>query len=178
MTDMAKIDRLIKEKHTQDLARLEYDPTSGTFSVKDLRIVDGDEKESGPLFSGRLEEMVQNLQVPVAVLSDLCKELEEIDDYPQTIEQAVPVGGQLPISDKGRESDPTEDDEPPPPALDDEEKTTCPDCEGGEDMALCGLCGGSGEIPLVDPPAGEKGTLMVNGKEGLTKEEAKEEAGW
>jgi hypothetical protein len=35
---------------------------------------------------------------------------------------------------------------------------------------------------LVDPPAGEKGTLkgtlMVNGKEGLTKEEAKEEAGW
>ena len=100
----------------------------------------------------------------------------------QTIEQAVPVGGQLPISDKGRESDPTEDDEPPPPALDDEEKTTCPDCEGGEDMALCGLCGGSGEIPLVDPPAGEKGTLkgtlMVNGKEGLTKEEAKEEAGW
>jgi hypothetical protein len=101
---MARLDRLVKETTRQDFIRLEYDPLSSSFMIRDLRITNGDEKESDPVFESPMKDTIEALQVPVDVLEGIVRRLREEPGYPMTVADSIPPGSQMPINE-------TKDDE-------------------------------------------------------------------
>jgi hypothetical protein len=95
---MARLDRLVKETTRQDFIRLEYDPLSSSFAIRDLRITNGDEKESDPVFSEHITDAIEALQVPVDVLEGIARRLKKIPGYPLSVEDSIPPGSQMPIN--------------------------------------------------------------------------------
>ena len=96
---MARLDRLVKETTRQDFIRLEYDPLSSTFMIRDLRITNGDEKESDPFFEAPMKDTIEALQVPVDVLEGIVRRLREEPGYPMTAADSIPPGSQMPINE-------------------------------------------------------------------------------
>ncbi len=204
---MGKFQRLLKTTLKSQYIEFEFDPSGGNIIVSEINR-HGERKEGDKakvLYSGPLSGFLLAMEVPVEILKDISIMAEGMADegnYPRTLEEAVEVGAQLPINDKGGEGykgDPLapwapgnpKPTDPPPPALDDEEKTTCPDCEGVNDMETCGLCGGTGQVPRwavkgplppategeQDAPEDPEKTFMVDGVM-MTPAKAQEAAGF